>query len=50
MPVTDVSAYCEACGHAHRPGTRCKVRDGFGERCGCTGRDDDASDFDGESQ
>lgn len=37
MPVVDASAYCDLCGHQHRPGSRCKVRDGYGERCVCTG-------------
>jgi hypothetical protein len=42
MPVTDASAYCEICGHAHRSTSRCRVRDDWGDRCDCTGtgRDD----------
>lgn len=37
VPVVDASAYCELCGHQHRPGSRCKIRDSSGERCDCTG-------------
>lgn len=44
VPVVDASAYCDLCGHAHRPGSRCKVRDSFGERCDCPGNKDEQPD------
>lgn len=49
MPVVDSSAYCEYCGHQHRPGSRCKIRDGYGERCDCKGGQPDVDD-EGEAQ
>ena len=44
MPATDASTYCDHCGHQHRAGSRCRIRDGYGDRCNCPGHAADPED------